>query len=135
VELSSRILQARLPPALSRRESLSQREEFDFVIIDTPPINRCADAIALGQFADGFVLFVEADITRRYETTVVDAFLHASKIPIMAAVFNEDTPTVQEKVTTAPSRICGSLYSSWLHYCQAKHLKARVKGTPRRSSK
>jgi hypothetical protein len=46
----------------------------------------------------------------------------------MAAVFNEDTPPVREKVTTAPSRICGSLYSSWLHFCEAKHLKAKGEG-------
>jgi hypothetical protein len=37
------------------------------------------------QLADRLVLFVEAGITRRDETTVAGATLHASKIPIVAA--------------------------------------------------
>ena len=70
------------------------RQEFDFVIIDTPPVTRYADAIALGQLADGLVLVVVAGITRRDETTAAVASLRASKISILAAVLNKGASPV-----------------------------------------
>ena len=42
--------------------------QFDFVIVDTPPVNRYADASILAPKVDGVVLVVEAD-----QTPVVDA--------------------------------------------------------------
>ena len=77
------------------RERIGElRAEFDFVIIDTPPVTRYADAIALGQLADGLVLVVEAGITRRDETTAAVASLRASKISILAAVLNKGASPV-----------------------------------------
>jgi capsular exopolysaccharide synthesis family protein len=43
-------------------------EQFDFVIIDLPPVNRYADASILAPKVDGVILVVEAD-----RTPVVDA--------------------------------------------------------------
>lgn len=43
-------------------------EQFDFVIIDLPPVNRYADATILAPKVDGVILVVEAD-----RTPVVDA--------------------------------------------------------------
>jgi len=43
-------------------------EQFDFVIIDLPPVNRYADAAILAPKVDGVILVVEAD-----RTPVVDA--------------------------------------------------------------
>src|ERR1700734_3786739 len=41
------------------------RKEFDYVLIDAPPLNEYSDAIALGQISDGLVLVLEANATRR----------------------------------------------------------------------
>ncbi len=48
-----------------RSRSAELRREFDFVIVDAPPLSRYADAIALGKLSDGIVLVLEAESTRR----------------------------------------------------------------------
>jgi capsular exopolysaccharide synthesis family protein len=83
----------------SLRERMAElRAEFDFVIIDTPPLARYADAIALGQLADGLILIVEAGVTRRDETARAVATLRASKIEILAAVLNKGISPIPEKL-------------------------------------
>jgi Mrp family chromosome partitioning ATPase len=67
--LSSGALAADSPKLLSSGQLKTRlaelREEFDFVIIDAPPLTRYADAIALGQVSDGLILVLEADSTRK----------------------------------------------------------------------
>jgi capsular exopolysaccharide synthesis family protein len=83
----------------SLRERMDElRAEFDFVIIDAPPLTRYADAIALGQLADGLVLIVESGRTRRDETAETVASLRACRVAILAAVLNKDTSLVPEKI-------------------------------------
>jgi Mrp family chromosome partitioning ATPase len=83
----------------SLRERIEElRAEFDFVIIDAPPLSRYSEAIALGQLADGLILIVEAGVTRRDETARAVATLRASKIEILAAVLNKDTSPIPERL-------------------------------------
>ena len=67
--LSSGPLAADSPNLLSsermKARSAELRQEFDFVIVDAPPMTRYADAIALGQLSDGIVLVLEAESTRQ----------------------------------------------------------------------
>lgn len=91
-------------PALLASGALRERiaelaAEFDFVIIDAPPLTRYADAIALGRLADGLVLIVEAGATRRDETAEAVANLRACKVNILAAVLNKGTSPVPEKIS------------------------------------
>jgi Mrp family chromosome partitioning ATPase len=80
-------------------ERLSElRGIFDFVIIDAAPLNHYSDAVALGQLADGLVLIVEADATRREAAAVVAANLRSVKIPILAAVLNKRTYPIPQKI-------------------------------------
>jgi capsular exopolysaccharide synthesis family protein len=74
------------------------RAEFDFVIIDAPPLSNYADAIALGRPADGLILIVEAGATRRDETAEAVANLRACKVNILAAVLNKDTSAIPAKI-------------------------------------
>ena len=59
--LSSGPLSADSPNLLSsehmRSRSAELRREFDFVIVDAPPMSRYADAIALGKLSDGVCWF------------------------------------------------------------------------------
>jgi Mrp family chromosome partitioning ATPase len=81
------------------RERMAEfRAEFDFVIIDAPPLARYADALALGQLADGLILIVEAGVTRRDETARAVATLRASKIEIFAAALNKEMSPIPEKL-------------------------------------
>jgi capsular exopolysaccharide synthesis family protein len=82
------------------RERIAElRAEFDFVIIDAPPLTGYADAIALGRLANGLVLIVEAGATRRDETAQAVANLRACKVNILAAVLNKGTSPVPEKTS------------------------------------
>jgi polysaccharide biosynthesis transport protein len=74
------------------------RQNFDFVIIDAPPLIRYSDAIVLTQHSDGLVLILEADSTRREAASVVVASLRSADVPILAAVLNKRTFAIPEKI-------------------------------------
>ncbi len=74
------------------------RAEFEFVIVDAPPLTRYADAIALGQVSDGLVLVLEANSTRREAAQVAASSLRASNIDILAAVLNKRTFPIPDTI-------------------------------------
>jgi Mrp family chromosome partitioning ATPase len=74
------------------------RKEFKFVIIDAPPLTQYSDALAVGKLADGLVLILEADATRREPAAVVAASVRSANIPILAAVLNKRTFPIPEKL-------------------------------------
>jgi receptor protein-tyrosine kinase len=67
------------------------RSQFDYALIDAPPLARYADAITLGQLADGFVLVLEANSTRREAAIRLAENLRAAQIRILGAVLNKRT--------------------------------------------
>jgi capsular exopolysaccharide synthesis family protein len=67
------------------------RAEFDYVIVDAPPLTRCADAITLGQVTDGFVMVLEANATRKEVAQMAADNLRAANIQILGAVLNKRT--------------------------------------------
>jgi protein-tyrosine kinase len=74
------------------------RKEFDFVLIDAPPLTLYSDAIALGQLTDGFVLVLEANSTRREAALKVAENLRAAKIQVLGAVLNKRTFPIPESL-------------------------------------
>jgi len=74
------------------------RKEFDFVIIDAPPLTPYSDAVVLGQLSDGLVLILEADSTRREAASAAAENLRSVKVPILAAVLNKRTFPIPEKI-------------------------------------
>jgi capsular exopolysaccharide synthesis family protein len=74
------------------------RKEFDFVLVDAPPLTRYADAIALGQLSDGFVLVLEANATRREAALKVSENLRAAQINVLGAVLNKRTFPIPESL-------------------------------------
>lgn len=67
------------------------REAFDYVLIDGPPLSTYADGIALGQLADGLVLVLEANNTRRDAASRVTEQLNTAGIRVLGAVLNKRT--------------------------------------------
>ncbi len=67
------------------------RSAFDFVLIDAPPLNSYADAMVFGRLADGVVLVLEANVTRREAALRVAESLQATRIPVLGAVLNKRT--------------------------------------------
>jgi len=74
------------------------RKEFDFVIIDAPPLTSYSDAVVLGQISDGLVLIIEAESTRREAASAVTDTLRSANVPILAAVLNKRTFPIPEKI-------------------------------------
>jgi receptor protein-tyrosine kinase len=81
-----------------RERFLELRQEFDFVLIDAPPLTQYSDALVLGQHTDGLVLIIEADFTRRETASVAVANLRAANVPILAAVLNKRSFPIPENI-------------------------------------
>lgn len=65
------------------------RSRYDMVIIDTPSLSRCNDALLLEPFADGIVLVTRPGITlRSLLGETIDEFIQA-ELPLIGAVINE----------------------------------------------
>jgi len=74
---------------LMKKRMSELRKEFDYVLIDSPPLNTYADGIALGQLADGLVLVLEANSTRREVALRVAEHLRAAQVRMLGAVLNK----------------------------------------------
>jgi len=67
------------------------RKEFDYVIVNAPPLSAFADGMVLGRMADGVVLVLEANSTRREAAVRVTKNLRTTNIPVLGAVLNNRT--------------------------------------------
>lgn len=67
------------------------RQEFDYVLIDTPAASAGADATLIGKWTDGVVLVVEAGATRHERARRVRENIDALGIPVIGAVLNKRT--------------------------------------------
>ena len=67
------------------------RAEFDYLIVSAPPLTAFADGMVLGGMADGVVLILEANSTRREAALRVTQNLRTTDIPVLGAVLNNRT--------------------------------------------
>lgn len=65
------------------------RREFDYVLIDIPPINLFAEGIMLGKMSDGLILVLKANSSRREVAQKVVNEVKAAKVRLLGAVLNE----------------------------------------------
>ncbi len=72
------------------------RTEFGYILVDAPPVNLSADAIALGQLADGVVLVIGAHSTKREAAQKAKENLEAANVRILGAVLNRRTFPIPE---------------------------------------
>jgi capsular exopolysaccharide synthesis family protein len=72
------------------------RNEFDYILVDVPPVNQYADAIALGQIVDGLVLVVEANSTRKESALKAIESLRVAQVEVLGAVLNKRTFPIPE---------------------------------------
>jgi len=74
------------------RETIGElRREFDYLIVSAPPLSAFADGMVLGGMADGVVLVLEANSTRREAALRVTENLRTTNIPVLGAVLNNRT--------------------------------------------
>ena len=67
------------------------REEFDYLLINAPPLSVFADGMVLGRLVHGVILVLEEDATRRDSAVRVTEALRNSRIPVLGAVLNNRT--------------------------------------------
>lgn len=67
------------------------RREFAYVLVDAPPFDGRADAIFLGKLADGVVLVLEANVTRREVARIAKETFEAAQVHLLGAVLNKRT--------------------------------------------
>lgn len=72
--------------------------EFAYVVISAPPIGLYSDAALLGQWADGVVLVLEANSTRRVAARKAKQALEASNVRVLGTVLNNRTFPIPEKI-------------------------------------
>ena len=67
------------------------RSEFDYVLIDVPPLNSYSDGLVLAHLSDGLVMVLEANATRREAALRVAENLRAKQVRVLGAVLNKRT--------------------------------------------
>jgi Mrp family chromosome partitioning ATPase len=67
------------------------RKEFDYILIDTPALNLYSDAVTLGRNADGAVVVLQAESTRRESALKGLASLREANVDVLGAVLNRRT--------------------------------------------
>jgi capsular exopolysaccharide synthesis family protein len=74
------------------------RQQFEYVLIDSPPLNNYSDGVAIGQLADGVVLVLEANATRREAAVKITEDLRSANIRILGAVLNKRTFPIPKSI-------------------------------------
>ena len=65
------------------------RAEFDYVLIDAPSATFCAGVVSLGRLADGAILVIKSESTRREAARRAKENLQAAKVRVLGAVLND----------------------------------------------
>jgi Mrp family chromosome partitioning ATPase len=81
----------------SYRERLAElREAFEYVLLSAPALSRETEATFLGQLADGMVLIVEANHSRRETVRRAKEQLESANVRLLGAVLDQRTFPIPE---------------------------------------
>jgi Mrp family chromosome partitioning ATPase len=85
------------PSAECYRERFAElREEFDYILISAPALSRETEATFIGQLADGVVLIVEANHTRRETVRRAKEQMESAQVRLLGAVLDQRTFPIPE---------------------------------------
>lgn len=73
-------------------------DEFAYVVINAPPVGLYGDAAFLGQMADGVVLVLEANSTRRVTARKAKQALETANVRVLGTVLNNRTFPIPGKI-------------------------------------
>ena len=65
------------------------RKDFDYVIVDAPPIGVVIDAVIIGKYSDGAVIVIEQGVIKRKIVQNVIKQLKKGEVRILGAVLNK----------------------------------------------
>jgi polysaccharide biosynthesis transport protein len=81
-----------------RARMLELRSEFDYVLIDCPAVGESNEAVSLGTVADGVVLVLKANATRKDRARSAVTDLQNAKVKILGAVLNQRTFPIPDSI-------------------------------------
>ncbi len=87
-----------LNPARLRARISELRTQFDYLLIDTPPIAEFSDGMLVAQIADGAILVVGSHSTRREAARAAKHSFDTAKIPVLGVVLNKRTYPIPERL-------------------------------------
>lgn len=93
------------------------REEFDVVLIDSPPVLHMADARLLSSHAEGTILILRSGLTHREEAMSARDLLDRDQVRVIGTVLNDFDPGKQGR---------SNYYSSYYAYQHGSVAKADV---------
>ena len=85
-------------PAWLRSRLGALRREFDYAVIHGPSVGSGSEASLLGHLADGLVLVLEANRTRRITVRNIRESLQSCNVRLLGAVLTERTFPIPEGV-------------------------------------
>lgn len=65
------------------------KEQFDYIVIDLPPVNIVSDALSISKFISGMIVVVREEYTERKELTNCMRLLSLSNVKVLGCVMNE----------------------------------------------
>jgi succinoglycan biosynthesis transport protein ExoP len=71
---------------------LNLRNEFDTILIDTPPMLQFPEARLMGRLADGVILVLRASLTHQETALLARQRLHDDNIPLLGTILNDWDP-------------------------------------------
>jgi Mrp family chromosome partitioning ATPase len=74
------------------------REEFEYILIDCPSMSMSNEAIAVGSAADGVVLVLKANSTRKDRARSAVQDLNNAKVRVLGAVLNQRTFPIPDSI-------------------------------------
>lgn len=74
------------------------RTRFDFILMDAPGVNAGGDASVLSQLADGAILVIEANSTRKASALKAKQSLETANARILGSVLNNRTFPIPERL-------------------------------------
>jgi MinD-like ATPase involved in chromosome partitioning or flagellar assembly len=74
------------------------RAEFGYVLIDAPPVNVYADILSIGKVADGVILVLKSNSTRREAALRAKTSLTAANIKLFGAVLTDRTFPIPDSI-------------------------------------
>jgi Mrp family chromosome partitioning ATPase len=81
-----------------RSRVASLRTQFEYVLLDLPPLNKYADAIVLGGTCDGVVIVLRANSSRRDAAQRAVADLKAANVRVLGVALNRRTFSVPNAI-------------------------------------
>ncbi|WP_237717912.1 tyrosine-protein kinase [Pontibacter sp. BAB1700] len=65
------------------------KQEFDYILLDSPPVGQVADAFTLASYADSSAFIIRYDFTRKSQVEIIDDIYKSDKLPHPMIVLND----------------------------------------------